>query len=106
MCRFLVDLDVSRNEAVEAEMFPPTTRSGRVSVVSVPGGLHGEGLDRKFATDLKAVPLTDLARLGGWADVNTLIKCYLGPDMAALRDVLDRRRTYGAPRLRAADSME
>jgi len=46
---------------------------------------------RKFATELKAVPLVDLKRLGGWESSQTLIKCYQGADEDTMRAALEDR---------------
>ena len=47
---------------------------------------------RKFANDLRHVPLKDLATLGGWKDTQTLLKCYLKEDEAAMVEALRSRR--------------
>lgn len=58
----------------------------------VPGrGWHS--LRRKFATELKTVPLTDLSHLGGWKGPQTILKCYQQPDAATLRRALEGRGT-------------
>jgi hypothetical protein len=58
----------------------------------VPGrGWHS--LRRKFATELKAVSLTDLCALGGWKDHNTVLKCYQQPDPETMRVALENRGT-------------
>ena len=46
---------------------------------------------RKFATDLKKTPLVDLCYLGGWKDAQTVLKCYMQPDEAAMRDAITKR---------------
>jgi hypothetical protein len=48
-------------------------------------------LRRKFANDLRHVPLKDLACLGGWKDTQTLLKCYLTEDEAAMVQALESR---------------
>jgi integrase len=53
-------------------------------------GLHS--LRRKFATDQRGLPMNDLQQLGGWKDYNTILKAYQHPDMAAMRDGMDRRQ--------------
>lgn len=60
--------------------------------------LGWHALRRKFANDLRHVPLKDLAQLGGWKDVTTILTCYLGEDMDAMRDALGSRRgRFGDP---------
>ncbi len=49
-------------------------------------------LRRQFATELKSVPLADLAALGGWKDPQTILKCYMRPDQATMRAALANRR--------------
>jgi integrase len=39
-------------------------------------GLGFHSLRRKFATDLKDVPYRDLLELGGWRNLQTLVRCY------------------------------
>jgi hypothetical protein len=53
-------------------------------------GWHG--LRRKFGSELKEVPLTDLSALGGWSDFKTIIRCYQQPDQTNMRRALERRR--------------
>jgi integrase len=50
-------------------------------------------LRRKFASELKAIPLKDLAHLGGWKDPATILKCYQKPDEATQRAALEQRQT-------------
>jgi len=54
--------------------------------------LGWHSLRRKFANDLRHVPLKDLASLGGWRDTQTLLKCYLKEDEQAMVDALRSRR--------------
>ena len=56
-------------------------------------GWHG--LRRKFATDLKTVPLPDLCQLGGWRTSRTILECYQQPDVETQRQALLSRRTVG-----------
>lgn len=53
-------------------------------------GFHS--LRRKFATDLKDVPLVDLADLGGWRSTQTITTCYQQPDDATMRQALQQRK--------------
>ncbi len=66
------------------------------------GGLRAIGLGsaprigyhcfrRKFATELKAIPLRDLMALGGWKDPKTVVTCYQHTDIDTLRDALGER---------------
>lgn len=50
---------------------------------------------RKFATELKHLPLTDLCALGGWKDPRTILLCYQFPDLDTMRAGLARRRPVG-----------
>ena len=54
-------------------------------------GYHS--LRRQFATDLKTIPLADLAALGGWKDSQTILKCYMQPDHETMRAALANRRS-------------
>ena len=54
--------------------------------------LHGwHSLRRQFATELKTIPLPDLAELGGWKDTRTILTCYQRPDAVTMRKALDER---------------
>ena len=53
-------------------------------------------LRRKFASELKTMPLKDLAHLGGWKDPATILKCYQKPDEATQRAALAQRQTLRA----------
>ncbi len=46
---------------------------------------------RKFASELKDVPLKDLMALGGWKDPKTVIQCYQQADLGRMRDALANR---------------
>lgn len=62
----------------------------KAGLPQVPGeGYHG--FRRKFATDLKGVPLKDLADLGGWKSPQTIVTCYMQSDEATMRQALERR---------------
>jgi hypothetical protein len=54
-------------------------------------GLGWHALRRKFATELKGVPLKDLCQLGGWKEPQTVLKCYQKPDEATMREALASR---------------
>ena len=57
-------------------------------------GWHG--LRRKFATDLKTVPLPDLCQLGGWRTSRTILECYQQPDFETQKQALLSRRAVGS----------
>jgi hypothetical protein len=50
--------------------------------------LGWHSLRRKFARELKATPLKDLAYLDGWKDPQTILKCYQTPDETTQRAAL------------------
>ncbi len=56
-------------------------------------GFHA--LRRKFATELKTIPLPDLCALGGWKDAKTILTCYQSPDADTMRSALANRRSLG-----------
>jgi integrase len=63
-------------------------------IVKLPGrerrGWHS--LRRKFATDLKKIcPLSDIARLGGWANGTTILRSYMQADPETMRQALEER---------------
>lgn len=53
-------------------------------------------LRRKFASELKATPLRDLAHLGGWKSAQTILTCYIAPDEATQRAALAHRKSLRA----------
>ena len=55
--------------------------------------LGWHSLRRRFATDLKQIPLRDLCDLGGWKDPDTVVKCYQASDEEDLRKAIQARRT-------------
>ncbi|MDQ6770210.1 MAG: site-specific integrase [Gemmatimonadota bacterium] len=54
-------------------------------------------LRRKFATELKDIPLKDLCDLGGWRSPQTILTCYQESDEETMRRALLNRRPIGAP---------
>ena len=73
------------------------------TIVRLPS-LGWHSIRRKFATDLKDVPLKDLCALGGWKDPKTVLTCYQVPDQEGLRESLEARRSpKEAPRNRQAN---
>jgi integrase len=61
-------------------------------------GRGWHALRRTFATERKELPLADLAVAGGWTGIQTLTKCYIQPDEATVRKVVNHRK----PLLRTA----
>lgn len=59
-------------------------------------GRGWHSLRRKFATELKDVPLPDLCQLGGWKDPKTILKCYQRPDVGTMRAALASRARLGS----------
>ncbi len=53
-------------------------------------------LRRKFATELKEMPLKDLCALGGWKSPATILTCYQTPDEATQRSALAQRKSLSA----------
>lgn len=54
-------------------------------------GRGWHSLRRQFATELKGMPLADLAALGGWRSPATILACYQQPDPITMREGLARR---------------
>jgi len=64
-----------------------------------PLGWHS--LRRKFASELKDIPLVDLCALGGWKDPKTILTCYQMPDQDLMRQSLAARKPLGkSPQIR------
>ncbi len=68
--------------------------------VSVPPRTGFHALRRKFATELKTIPLPDLCALGGWKDAKTILTCYQTPDRDTMRSALTARRPLGTAKNR------
>ena len=47
---------------------------------------------RKWGTERKHLPVTDVAQAGGWKDTSTLLTCYQQPDHDTMRRVLNEPR--------------
>jgi len=61
--------------------------------------VHGMGFHsarRKFASELKATNLRDLAYMGGWKNPQTVLTVYQQPDMELQREALAARKKLGA----------
>lgn len=56
-------------------------------------GRGWHSLRRKFASDLKHVPLKTLTELGGWKTHQTVLMCYQHVDEGEMREALEMRRT-------------
>lgn len=59
-------------------------------------GRGWHSLRRKFATELKEVPLKDLCHLGGWRSAQTVLACYQQADEETMRTALESRRIVRA----------
>ena len=68
--------------------------AARRAKLALPRGARWHALRRKFATELKDLPLRDLSYLGGWKDPKTLLTCYQQPDEHVMRRGLEQRRTF------------
>lgn len=63
----------------------------RAQVPKLKGGLW-HPYRRKWATERKHLPITDVAAAGGWQDTATLIACYQQPTNDALLAVMTEER--------------
>jgi integrase len=59
-------------------------------------GRGWHSLRRKFATELKLVPLKDLCALGGWKSPETVLTCYQQADAVTMQRALDTRQRLEA----------
>ena len=66
-------------------------RAEKLAGLAPKRGRGWHALRRKFATELSHAPPKDLCELGGWKDYNTIMKCYLHPDLNALATTLQSR---------------
>ncbi len=55
-------------------------------------GRGWHSLRRKFASDLKGIPLKTLCKLGGWKTHVTVLTCYQSVDENEMREALEKRR--------------
>jgi integrase len=62
-------------------------------IAGLPKGqrLGWHAMRRKFATDLKNTPPSDLCQLGGWKSYQTVVTCYQRPDERTMRNALVNR---------------
>ena len=56
-------------------------------------GRGWHSLRRKFASDLKQIPLKTLQELGGWKTHETILMCYQHVNEGEMREALKNRRT-------------
>lgn len=64
--------------------------AARAKLEPRPGrGWHS--LRRKFASDLKTIPLKTLCELGGWKNHQTVLVCYQHSDQVEMREALAAR---------------
>ncbi len=68
------------------------SRAEAIAGLKHENGRAWHSLRRKFATDLKTVPLPDLCQLGGWRSSSTILECYQQPDVETQRQALLSRR--------------
>jgi len=68
-------------------------RARNAAGLSEESRLGWHALRRKFASELKEVPLKDLCALGGWKAPPTVLSGYQRPDEATMREALRRRKT-------------
>lgn len=59
-------------------------------------GFGWHSFRRRFANDLRHIPLRDLQDLGGWKTAQTILICYQQPDEEAQRTALASRRRVAA----------
>jgi hypothetical protein len=67
----------------------------KYSGIDAPKRFGWHSFRRKFATDMKDLPLKDLCAAGGWRDAETVPKCYQQPEEHRIREALARRRRVG-----------
>ncbi len=73
-------------------MFSDWRKAAEIVTVLEPAARRGwHSLRRTFATELKHVPLVDLAYLGGWKSVSTVVSVYQQPDDQTMRGALATR---------------
>jgi integrase len=68
-----------------------TSVEAEAKITPVPGRQF-HSLRRKFATEMKHAPLRDLAYLGGWKSVSTVVEVYQRPDGETMRNALAQRQ--------------
>jgi integrase len=73
-------------------------KAERIAGLERKKGRGWHSLRRKFASDLKDLPLRVLCDLGGWKDFETVLKCYQQADESELREALAaRKRVLSVP---------
>jgi integrase len=71
-------------------------RGAELAKLAAVTGRGWHSLRRQFATELKHVPLKDLAELGGWKNAQTILTCYQQADKATMRQALATRQRLEA----------
>jgi integrase len=71
-------------------------RTQTLASLPLEAGRGWHSLRRKFATELKHVPLKDLSYLGGWKDHQTLLSCYQRADADTMEQALKTRMSLRA----------
>jgi integrase len=71
-------------------------RGADLATLAAVTGRGWHSLRRQFATELKHVPLKDLAELGGWKCAQTILTCYQQADQATMRQALATRHRLEA----------
>jgi integrase len=66
-------------------------RAVQYSGLKMPPRFGWHSFRRKFATDLKDVPLRDLMAAGGWQSPDTVVRCYQEPEQDKIREALAGR---------------
>jgi len=71
-------------------------RGEALANLAAEAGRGWHSLRRKFATELKLVPLKDLCALGGWKSPETVLTCYQQADAVTMQRALDSRQRLEA----------
>jgi integrase len=68
-------------------------KAERLAELAPKRGRGWHSIRRKFASDLKQIPLKTLQKLGGWRTHQTILMCYQDADEDEMREALETRRT-------------
>ena len=81
------------DQAMDRHLFDKWVRVAEraADLPKLDGGLW-HAYRRKWATERKDLSLKDVARAGGWKDVDTLLTCYQQPDRESLLAVMAEPR--------------
>ena len=71
-------------------------RGEALAKLAAEAGRGWHSLRRKFATELKLVPLKDLCALGGWQSPETVLTCYQQADTVTMQRALETRQRLEA----------